>query len=101
MILSSCGNDTIGKYKKSKLPEGFHYSIIRDKSNTVKNDLHLSINQKITVEQIATIASELYTSKPKRDTFYIYYHYFLNIQPAKPWATSNFTPELEIKIHEK
>jgi len=69
--LSSCRNDTFGKYNKSKLPEGFHYNIIRDKSNSIKNELHLSINQKINVEQIATIASELYDTKPKRDTFYI------------------------------
>lgn len=89
---------TIGKYKKIELPEGFHYNVVRDKSDSEKNELHVVINMKLSVGQIAMLASNLYNTKPKKQKFFIYYHYFLNVIANKPWAQSNFSPKLKIKI---
>lgn len=98
--LSANGQEKVGNYKKSTLPKGFNYNIVRDKSNAEKNELHIVINMKLSVSQIATLASELYNTKEHKPRFYIYYHYFLNVKPGNPWATSNFEPKLRIKILE-
>lgn len=97
LFLISCNNNTIGKYKKEPLPEGFFYNIIEDNSNNAleKNQLTVEINQKITEGQIATLAEELFNSKPKQRRFFI----FIQLQKTSgAWAISHFDPELEIQI---
>jgi hypothetical protein len=53
------------KYKKEPLPTDFSYKVIEDKSNDAleKNELTLEINKKISVEQIATLADKLFSTK--------------------------------------
>jgi len=99
IFLSSCGNnDMIGKYKKQPLPSDFTFKIIEDKSNDSleKNQLSIEINQKISVEQIATLADSLYSSKPKQRRFYIFY--LLPETNGGVWATSHFDPNIVIEI---
>jgi hypothetical protein len=99
LFLSSCGNnDMIGKYKKQPLPSDFIFKIIEDKSNDSleKNQLSVEINHKITVEQIATLADSLFSSKPKQRRFYIFY--LLPESRGDVWATSHFDPEIKIEI---
>jgi len=100
LILVSCDNSMIGKYKKEQLPSDFNYSITEDNSNNAleKNQLTIEINMKITVGQIATLADELYKSKPEQRRFYIFYNLKGMDTNKGAWATSHFDPELEIQI---
>lgn len=99
LILVSCDNSMIGKYKKEQLPTDFNYSITEDKSNNAleKNQLTIEINKKITIGQIATLAEKLYKSKPEQRRFYIFYN-LKGVDNNGAWATSHFDPELEIQI---
>ncbi|MFC2104782.1 hypothetical protein ACFLS4_05475 [Bacteroidota bacterium] len=100
-LLVSCGDDsTIGKYTKQPLPEDFSYKIIEDASddNLEKNQLTIEISKKITIEQIATLADKLYSSKPKQRRFYIFYLLSDMDKGSGAWAISHFDPELEIEI---
>jgi len=92
---------TIGKYKMEPLPNNFSYNIIEDKSNNEKigkNQLTVEINKKITVEQIATLADKLFSSKPKQRRFYIFYQLPGWKTNSGAWATSHFDSDLEIQI---
>ncbi|MFP9099157.1 hypothetical protein ACLI09_08895 [Flavobacterium sp. RHBU_24] len=99
LILTSCGSDTIGKYKKEPLPDNFSYKIVEDESDETieKNQLTVELNQKLTEGQIATLAEELFNSKPKQRRFYISY-VIKDVHAVASWATSHFDPELEIDI---
>lgn len=99
-IVSSCRNNVIGKYNKEELPQGFHYNVVRDKSDSKlkKNELYVVINQKITLEQIASLAEQLFYTKSKKDNFYIFYYLNTYVNPSKPWAKSHFNSKLEIEI---
>jgi hypothetical protein len=101
IIIVSCSDgSTIGKYKKQPLPADFTYRILEDKSNDAleKNQLVIEISEKITTEQIATLADKLYRSKDKQRRFYIAYLLPGMQLDAGSWATSNFDPELKIEI---
>lgn len=101
LIITSCGDSsTIGKYKKEPLPDDFTYNIIVDKSNEAleKNELTIEINKKISVEQIATLADKLFSSKPKQRRFYIFLMLPGMKDDAGAWAISHFDPELDIQI---
>lgn len=101
ILLISCGDSsTIGMYKKEPLPVNFSYKIIEDNSNNAldKNQLAVEISEKITIEQIATLADEFYSSKPKQRRFYIAYFLSGKENKADVWAVSNFDPELKIDI---
>lgn len=94
MLAISCAE---GKYKKEPLPDSFTYSVAEDNSNPVldKNELVINISEKLSVEQLATLADEVFKSKPRQKRFYIFYEL-----PNTPgtWATSHFDPDLEISI---
>lgn len=102
ILLFSCGeSSTIGKYKKQPLPKDFTFKIIQDKSNDAleKNQLVIEISEKITIEQIATLADKFYSSRPKQRRFYIAYLLpSMKNDGSGCWATSHFDPELEIDI---
>lgn len=102
LLLTTCNNNTgtIGKYKKEPLPDHFTYTIVKDESNAAieKNELTVEINQKITVGQIATLADELYSSKPKQRRFYIFYILSGSGDNSSAWAISHFDPQVEIEI---
>jgi len=93
-------SNKIGKYNKAALPPDFSYKILEDNSNVSldKNALTIQINKKISVEQIATIADELYSSKNKQRRFYIFYLLPDMKINTGAWATSHFDPELDIQI---
>ncbi len=101
-ILLSCNQTStkIGKYNKASLPSDFLYKILEDKSNDAleKNELAIEINKKISIEQIATLADELFSSKKKQRRFYIFYLLPDMKIGSGAWATSHFDPELEIQI---
>lgn len=94
MLVISCAG---GKYKKEPLPESFTYSIVEDNSDPVldKNELVININEKLSVRQLATLADDVFKSKPRQKRFYIFYQ--LSDTPGT-WATSHFDPDLEISI---
>lgn len=100
IILSSCDNSTIGKYKKQPLPADFTYTILKDESDDAlgKNQFTIEINKKITIEQIATLADKLYSSKKKQRRFYIFYDLANSKNAPAAWAISHFDPDLEIEI---
>jgi hypothetical protein len=100
LLLSSCDNNTIGKYTKEPLPDGFTYNVLRDTSNLAlgKNETALEIPHKITEGQIATIAADLYKKKNRQERYYIFYLLPGMKLDAGAWASSHFDPELEIKI---
>jgi hypothetical protein len=100
LLLTSCDNGKIGKYKKEPLPSNFSYNILEDKSNLKleKNQLTIEISQKLTEGQIATLAEELFNSKEKQRRFYIFYQLSRDTNASGAWATSHFDPELEIQI---
>ena len=99
IFLISCGSDTVGKYKKEPLPDNFSYKIVEDESDETieKNQLTIELNQKLTEGQIATLAEELFDSKPKQRRFYISY-VLKDVHAVASWATSHFDPELQIDI---
>lgn len=100
IVFTSCQSSKVGKYTKEELPEGFKYSIVNDQSDSTigKNQLTVSIPLKVNEGQLATIAEDIYKSKPEQKRFYI--SYLLPGMDGKngAWATSNFDPELEIEI---
>lgn len=100
LLLNSCGNETIGYYKKEPLPKDLSYNITEDKSNDAleKNQLTVQISKKITIGQIATLAEKFYSSKPKQRRFYIFYLLPGMKDGSGAWATSHFDPELNIQI---
>src|SRR5690606_26529114 len=100
-LFKACfSNKTIGEYKKEDLPDNFEYAIIKDESDSRlnKNQLLVQIPQKLTVGQIATLAEELYNSKPKMKRFYIGYLLPDMKEGAGAWAISNFEPDIKIEI---
>lgn len=96
----SSSSSTIGKYTKTELPENFTYNITKDDSeqNVDKNQLYVEISEKINEGQIATLASELYDSKPAKERTYIFYN-IKGHNDKMSWAISHFNPELEITIN--
>ncbi|MBO9702517.1 MAG: hypothetical protein J7604_20065 [Sporocytophaga sp.] len=98
-FLTSC-DSTIGKYKKEALPDDFTYKVIEDNSDEAleKNQLTIEINKKITIEQIASLADKLFSSKPKQRRFYIFYLLPGMKSGSGAWAISHFDPDLDIQI---
>jgi len=94
--LVGCGNsDSTGN---QPLPTGFSYKVLADESNNAaqKNQLTIEISEKISTEQIATLANKLYSTKPKQRRFYIFYLLPNMKKGSGAWAISHFDPELKI-----
>ena len=93
-------NNTIGSYTKQSLPQDFSYKVIKDESNErlEKNQLTIEINKKLNLQQLATLAEQIYDSKPRQRRFYIFYLVPGMRIGAGAWAISHFDPELKIEI---
>jgi len=86
------------KYNRQPLPSDFNYKILSDNSNDAleKNQLSIEISEKLSIEQIATLADKIFSTKKKQRRFYI--SYSLPIKANEAWAISHFDPELKIEI---
>lgn len=94
ILLTSC-DSKIGNYTKEPLPENLVYSIRDTLVNEYMNKVNVNLNQKISIGQIATLASIIYNKYATRKHVDIWY----DIPDYKEtWAVSNFDPELKIAI---
>jgi hypothetical protein len=93
-------NSTIGSYDKEPLPSDFSYKVLEDESNErlEKNQVTIEINQKINKAQITTLAESIYSSKPQKQRFFIFYLLPGMRIGAGAWAISHFNPDLKIEI---
>ena len=79
-------------------PVGFEYKIIADESNYLKNQYQVQINYKLNEQQITNLAHKLYATKSKKDNFFIFYLLPTMQIGAGAYATSHFTPDLDVRI---
>lgn len=86
MALTSCG--------------GLKYKIINEETNPAisKCKLNICLNKKVDEQVLKDIAMDLRVDRKKFENLYIFY-LLPDMEPgAGAWATTHFTPDLEIKI---
>ncbi|MEI6091162.1 MAG: hypothetical protein WCR42_11965 [bacterium] len=71
---------------------------IRPKSNTNKCILLIEIKEKITVDKLTLLAKELRSTRTSYTKLWIFYYLPGMKTNAGAWATTNFDPELVVKI---
>jgi hypothetical protein len=79
------------------LPQSLTYTVSNEK-NPVNNVVIVNINQRLSVEQLAYLADEIFKSLPKKPNTFIGYLLPNMKKGAGAWAVTNYTPELEIEI---
>ena len=100
ILFTSCDDNKFGGYTKELLPANFSYKILKDQSNIAleKNQLTVELSEKLTEDQVATLAEKLFKSKDKQRRFYIFYLLPGMKDGSGAWATSHFDPDLKIDI---
>ncbi len=94
ITIFSCGK------KESKIPKDITYSIIDEDSNEKlsKTTVNIRLNKKTTKLVLTDIATELRDSRKKYAKAWIFYHLPDMEVGNGCWATTHYTPKLEVKI---
>ena len=82
------------------IPSDLKYTIIKESTfHNYKRSLDVRLNQRVSEHVLRTIANQLKSQDPNRydRTFIGYYLPGMRVN-AGSWATSHFTPDLEVKI---
>ncbi len=93
-ILFSCGSE------ESKIPTDVSYEIIDEETNESigKSNIDIRLNKRVNEEILTEIAKELKKTRNEYSKIWIMY-VLPNMEVGKgAWATTNFTPELEVEI---
>jgi hypothetical protein len=93
-ILLSCNSE------ESKIPSDISYSIIDEETNKSfsKTNINIRLNKRINEEVLTEIAKELKSTRTAYSKVWIFY-FLPNMEVGKgAWATTNFAPDLEVKI---
>ena len=85
--------------KKSNIPEDVKWEITKEvpNPNLSKNNVEVSLNKKIDKEVLQEIAMKIREDRTEYDRLWIFY-YIPNMTEGMAWATTHFTPNLEINI---
>jgi len=94
ITLFACGQ------KESNIPKDITYTIIEEKSNDKlsKTTVTIRLNKKTTELVLIEIAKELRSSRKKYDKAWIFYLLPEMVVGNGCWATTHYTPNLEVKI---
>lgn len=82
------------------LPSDLTYKIIKESTNNAlgKCNLDVELNRKISERELAILANELRKPRMSYDQLWIFYTFQNMNIGSGAWATTHFTPELEVKI---
>jgi hypothetical protein len=85
--------------KNSNIPEDVKWEITKEESNPnlSKNNIEVSLNKKIDKEVLQEIAMKIRENRNEYSKLWIFYH-IPNMTEGMAWATTHFTPNLEINI---
>jgi curved DNA-binding protein CbpA len=85
--------------KKSNIPEDVKWEIIKEEPNNIlsKNNIEVHLNKKVDKKVLQEIAMEIREDRSQYDRLWIFY-YIPNMTKGMAWATTHFTPSLEINI---
>jgi len=85
--------------KKSNLPEDVKWEITKENPNDIlsKNNVEVHLNKKINKQVLQEIAMKIREDRTEYDRLWIFY-YIPNMTEGMAWATTHFTPNLEINI---
>lgn len=86
--------------KPQKIPEDISYSIIEEdrNDNFSKSNITVRINKKTTEEVLTEIAKEIKSDREDLENIFIFYYPDGILTSSFAWATSHFTPNLNVKI---
>ena len=107
-MLTSCGNSTQTQDKttensatvETSIPADLVYEILEETKNESisKCNLDIKLSRKITKEELTTLALKLRETRQSYNHLWIGYTLDNMKVGAGAWATSHFTPELEVQI---
>lgn len=85
--------------KKSNFPEDVKWKITKEEANLnlSKNNIEVHLNKKIDKEVLQKIAMKIREDRTEYERLWIFY-YIPNMTEGMAWATTHFTPSLEINI---
>lgn len=85
--------------KKSNVPEEVKWKITKENPNDIlsKNNIEVHLNKKVDQKVLQEIAMEIREDRTQYDRLWIFY-YIPNMTEGMAWATTHFTPNLEINI---
>ncbi len=83
----------------SSIPNDVKWEITKEEPNEAisKNNLEIKLNKKVDESVLKEIALEIREDRTKYDKLWIFY-YIPNYKNGSAWATTHFTPNLEINI---
>jgi hypothetical protein len=92
LIFICCG-------KNSNIPDDVEWTIQKEEPNKKlsKNNIEVRLNKKVDEKILREIAIEIQKNKTEYNKLWIFY-YIPNMTEGMPWATTHFTPELEVNI---
>ncbi|MCG2611818.1 hypothetical protein LZZ90_09910 [Flavobacterium sp. SM15] len=85
--------------KNSSIPENIEWTIVKEEpnKNLSKNNIEIQLNKKVDEKILKEIAQEIREERKDFNNLWIFYH-IPEMEPNATWATTHFTPELEVKI---
>lgn len=85
--------------KKSNVPEDVKWEITKEEPNLnlSKNNIEVHLNKKVDKEVLQEIAMKIREDRTEYERLWIFY-YIPNMTEGMAWATTHFTPNLEINI---
>lgn len=85
--------------KNSNVPNDVQWKITKENPNTnlSKNNIEVHLNKKVDQKVLQEIAMEIREDRTQYDRLWIFY-YIPNMTEGMAWATTHFTPNLEINI---
>ncbi|WP_337964776.1 hypothetical protein [uncultured Flavobacterium sp.] len=85
--------------KNSNIPEDVKWEITKEEPNPSlsKNNIEVSLNKKVGKEVLQEIAMKIREDRGEYNKLWIFYH-IPNMTEGMAWATTHFTPTLEINI---
>lgn len=98
-LLASCGGRGTEVENESKLV-GDIYTVMDMESNdaTRKLTANLQLNHRLTEDSLKLIANEIKASNPDFERYFIFYYLKGEKSSGMAWATTHFTPDLEVNI---
>ncbi|NQY30398.1 MAG: hypothetical protein HRT69_13105 [Flavobacteriaceae bacterium] len=91
LIFTSCS--------QTNIPDDVTWKITKEEPNLTlsKNNIEIELNKKVTKNVLKEIALELRKDRKQYDKLWVFYH-LEDMVDGVTWATSHFTPNLEIEI---
>lgn len=85
---------------ESKVPEDITYSIVDEERNDAlsKSNIRVRLNKKTTEDVLVEIAKEIKAEREGLRSLYIFYYPVDMPTTGIAWATSHYTPDLDVSI---